>query len=308
MTNPIPSCITGPMWRMWTARPVSGWRLGGICAFKCSYHAPREYVVRNCGNHYSIRLSLDLQGPSDKAAAIDYTMSDSEMRKRTGFLVTAADRQDPRLYAVRDFYGTLDGRRVTGRIKDSRTGSWRSSSSDSSHLWHIHISILRKYVNTWEELAPILSVLAGESLAEWQEQVEGDIMALPRKGDEGENVIIIQRMLYYLDFDPVEDDWTDEQKEKFRFDGVYGDAVEDAVNAFRDSLGWNPSSRVTPATYAKMIQHLGGGKQGPPGPRGPRGVEGPQGPEGEQGEPGPEGPPGKTPTKVAISGDVVEVQ
>src|SRR5690606_27129541 len=96
--------------------------------------------------------ALDQQGPSDKAAAIDYTMSDAEMRRRTGYLSRAADRNDPRLAAVREFYGTLDSRNVFGRIKDSRTGAWRASTSDKSHLWHIHLSVFRAYTNNWGEL------------------------------------------------------------------------------------------------------------------------------------------------------------
>lgn len=311
--NPNPSRITNALWWAWetAATFIKNVRLGGIYANKRGYHNTVDANLIKWPNNYSIQFPLDLRnGPKDKARAIDLTMADALMRKFTSRLVVAADKNDPRLYGMREFYGTIDSRQVVGRIRNDDKSNYHSSSSDSSHLWHIHLSFWAAYCANQEAIIAIMSVLAGESLAEWQEQVEGDIMALPRKGDEGENVIIIQRMLYYLGFDPVKDDWTDQEKEDFRFDGVYGDALEAAVNAFRDTLGWNPSSRVTPATYAKMIEHLGSGEQGPPGPRGPRGergLEGPQGPEGPQGEPGPEGPPGKTPTKIAISGDVVEV-
>ncbi|QSB15246.1 peptidoglycan-binding protein [Natronosporangium hydrolyticum] len=146
------------------------WLLGGIWAAKSGYHSSRAYNQANHPGNYSIRLSLDLQGPSDKAAAIDYTMSDAEMRRRTGYLRDGVERNDPRLYAVREFYGTVNSSTVFGRIKDSRTGSWRVSSADSSHLWHIHISFFRAYVNVWNELSPVLSVLSGESLSAWQDR------------------------------------------------------------------------------------------------------------------------------------------
>src|SRR5690606_4536540 len=43
------------------------------------------------------------------------------------------------------------------------------------------------------------------------------------------------------------------------------------------------------------------------GERGPQGPPGPEGPRGEPGPQGPAGPPGPTPTKIAISGEVIEV-
>ena len=180
MSNPSPARITAPMWRLWTDRPVASWLLGGIYADKRGYHNTRAANQARWPGNYSITLPLDRQGPSDKAAAIDYTMTAAEMRRRTGFLVAAADRRDPRLFAVREFYGTVDGANVHGRIKDSREGAWRRSTSDSSHLWHIHISFLRAYVNVWAELAPVLSVLRGETLAQWQaaQDIEGDRMSV----------------------------------------------------------------------------------------------------------------------------------
>lgn len=178
--NPNPARITAAMWRLWTDRPVAAWLLGGIYADKRGYHNTRAANQARWPGNYSITLPLDRQGPSDKAAAIDYTMAASEMRRRTGFLIAAADRRDPRLFAVREFYGTTDGANVHGRIKDSREGAWRRAVSDSSHLWHIHISFLRAYVNVWAELAPVLSVLRGETLAQWQaaQDTEGDRMSV----------------------------------------------------------------------------------------------------------------------------------
>lgn len=165
--NPNPARITAAMWRMWTDKPqIRGVRLGGIYADKRCYHNTRSANESRWPDAYCIRLGLDRQGPGDKAAAIDYTMPDDEMRRRTGYLAAAASARDPRLAAVREFYGTVDSRTVFGRSKDSRTGAWRSSSSDTSHLWHIHISVFRAYTDDWDELAPILSVLAGRTLTE----------------------------------------------------------------------------------------------------------------------------------------------
>src|SRR5690606_20707962 len=108
----------------------------------------------------------------------------------------------------------------------SRTGAWRASSADSSHLWHLHISVFRAYTNSWQELAPLLSVLAGESLDQWRRR-QGGIIMLPRKGDEGEHVEVIQRMLVALGHDTVPPGGDT----SLRYDGVYGEGTAAAVNA-----------------------------------------------------------------------------
>lgn len=259
MTNPNPSRITSAIWRLWTQRPVSSWKLGGIYAGKPGYHSSRQENQSKWPGNYSIRVALDQQGPSDKAAAIDYTMSDAEMRLRTGYLAAAAERNDPRLAAVREFYGTLNSRTVFGRIKDSRTGPWRASTSDNSHLWHIHISIFRAYTNQWDELEPILSVLAGETLEQWlgdnedEDQDEGVIIMLPRRGDEGEHVEVIQRMLVAVGHDTV----CPGGNTRTRYDGIYGDGMAAAVNAFRARFGVEPANRVTPWMYYQLIRAVG---------------------------------------------------
>lgn len=253
MTNPNPGRITGAVWKLWTDRPVASWRLGGIYAHKPGYHSSRQENQANWPGNYSIQLPLDRQGPADKAAAIDYTMSDAEMRRRTGLLADAARRNDPRLAAVREFYGTLDSRTVYGRIKDSRSGSWRSSSADSSHLWHIHVSLFRTYVDDHAELTPLLSVLAGETVDQWRIRQEGGVIVLPAKGDEGDHVEVIQRMLVALGHDTI----APGQPEEWRYDGIYGDSTAAAVNEFRASHGANPTDRVTPWTYYRLLRDLG---------------------------------------------------
>lgn len=307
--NPSPARITDPMWDLWMRAIgiMPGVRLGGIYAAKSGYHNTRSANQQSWPGNYSIRVALDLQGPGDKAAAIDYTLSTAEMKKRTGYLSSAAAAGDPRLAAVREFYGTLNGTTVHGRIKDSRTGAWRSSSADSSHLWHIHLSFFRAYVGDWPELAPVLSVLSGQSLASWRAnpslpgggRTEGGVM-LPAKGDSGPVVEYWQILL-------LEDG---EKLPKYGADGHWGDEMQAAVNSSRAKRGWSAATRIT-AWHAVVLQNakFGGGSAGPTGPRGPAGERGPAGPAGAKGDPGPTGPAGpagKTPTKIAISGDVIE--
>lgn len=301
MTNPNPSLITTAMWRMWTARPVSGWRLGGIYADKPGYHNTVAANQSRWPGNYSVRYSLDTQqGPRDKARAIDYTMSDADMRKYTQRLLDACNRNDPRVKGLREFYGTVNKRTVVGRIRNDDRSAFRSSTSDSSHLWHIHISLWAAYCDNWEILSGIISVLAGESLAAWRARMEEGVM-LPQKGDQGPIVEYWQRLLLRAG----------EKLPQFGADGHYGDETQDAVNSFRKKHGVAPTNRITPWTAIALQEAAFQGARGPAGPQGPQGPQGPRGPRGEAGPAGPPGPPGepgKTPKKIAITGDVIEVE
>lgn len=309
-TNPNPALITEAMWRLWTQRPVASWRLGGIVANKSGYHNTVAANLKHWPNNYSVRFALDTkQGPKDKARAIDWTMSDADMRIYTKRLVDAADRNDPRMRGVREFYGTVDSRNVIGRIRNDDKSAFVYSTSDASHLWHIHLSVWAAYCDNWEILSGIISVLAGESLAAWRARTEEGVM-LPRKGDKGPIVEYWQRLLIRAG----------EKLPQFGADGEYGDETENAVNSFRKKHELGPTNRIT-AWTAIALQEAAfrgargpagpAGPAGPPGPEGPRGPEGPPGPRGEAGPEGPAGPPGepgKTPTKIAITGDVIEVE
>lgn len=319
MSNPAPDHISPQLWRMWTDRPVRRWLLGGILAWKCSYHATLRWVLDHCGNHYSSRLAEDLNGPDDLAAAIDYTMSDGEMRRRTGYLVDAAERDDPRLRPVREFYGTVDSATVVGRIKDGSDAAWRWSTSDDSHLWHIHISIIRSFVGDWAALQGVLSVLSGETEDHTERDdmsiiglTQGDNMGTDYDEALGERIKGLQSLLRYLDHHPGDD-----PDDLDQIDGRYGPATSASLLSARREAGSGVETgeEVTGWAWAQLMiltaQLRGGG--GERGPRGKVGPEGPRGRPGERGERGPRGQPGpagETPTVVEIRqrADVVETE
>jgi len=170
MANPNPAMITNEMWALWEgcSAVLPGVRLSGIYANKVCYHNSVKANKANWPGAYCIKLPLDLKGPQDKARAIDLTLSDAEMKKRTGLLRAAAlHPNDDRLLGVREFYGTLNGTTVYGLSRNTDSGTWVSVTSDTSHLWHIHISEWSFYCNQWPAQEMILSVLSGETWEAW---------------------------------------------------------------------------------------------------------------------------------------------
>lgn len=193
--NPNPARITDAMWMLWEAcySFIPGVQNAGIWTdHKSGYHCDVNNNLAHWPGSYSVQLALDTQyGPRDKGRAIDLTMSDAQMRERTGYLRRAAEHPDDnRLNVLRSFIGTVDSKTVFCMIKDDDTvGNWRYDyGRDSSHLWHEHISVLTKHCATWAAnvdtpgLEAVASVLSGETWEQW----------VARKGGGGTHVKYIQ--------------------------------------------------------------------------------------------------------------------
>lgn len=156
------------------------------------YHISRE---DQSSDNYSVQLAEDRAGQSNWASAVDMNHNPAEMRLVTQRLINSADDQnDPRLNYCREFYGTVDGRTVVGR--DTYYG--RFADSDDSHLWHVHISFLRKYANDPAAMAAVLSVIRGEPFGSTTPATPGgstmsDYTPFGRPavvGDRGDSVMI----------------------------------------------------------------------------------------------------------------------
>lgn len=140
----------------------------GTTVLKTGYHGPRDWLRRNHPGDYSIELPIDQLGPGDKGAAFDLGFEDARLRsdfrtiaKFSNRLYVAGKNKDPRAYPLREFFGNIDLDRDVEGWSFYRDGP---RSSDSSHLWHIHFSIWRKYINDAAAMRSILSILKGEDM------------------------------------------------------------------------------------------------------------------------------------------------
>lgn len=165
------SAISDVLWPgMKALEPTS--KLGGILAFKRGYHAPRGWLLTHgyTADYSVVQFPVDREGPADEASAIDWTFPGTAITKYSKRLLQAgmAGRGvDPRTIYMREFFGNAN--------LDIKVDGWdyakaRASTSDSSHLWHIHISVHRKYINDRKAMRAILSILRGQTIGEWKEQ------------------------------------------------------------------------------------------------------------------------------------------
>lgn len=176
--NPNPSRVTQAIWGLWTwfdqLEPTVS--LGGIFAAKGGYHDIRN---GHAGDYSVAEVGTDREGPGDKASALDLTMSAAAMRKYTTRLDVAARARDERLYisgqaVLREFIGTKDSTSVYcyvlvgGRARGLSADASADYGRDSSHLWHLHLSIIRKFAASSDAADRIYSVLGGESLSAWK--------------------------------------------------------------------------------------------------------------------------------------------
>ena len=137
---------------------------GGVYANKPGYHNSRS---QNSSTNYSVvDRPPDDGGPSTVASAIDWTFPEAQRGDysrisiyTSRLLASAKDPNDPRLNGWREFYGQSDW--------DSNVEGWDcrygySVTSDSSHLWHIHLSESRDKTQSHDNKNQLLSVLRGE--------------------------------------------------------------------------------------------------------------------------------------------------
>jgi hypothetical protein len=124
------------------------------------FHISREDQTSK--TNYSIVRPDDRLGPDNTASAVDMNLSPADMITCTRRLIAAFENvNDPRRKYINAFNGTTDGK--VARRWDVYARTVGSASAD--HLWHVHLSIRRRYCNSVTAMKAILSILKGESVA-----------------------------------------------------------------------------------------------------------------------------------------------
>lgn len=137
------------------------------------YHRSRNWVLHSPDSahgsrDYSVQLALDTTadggGDGDDVAAFDFTpgvwgSSDNraKMKLITQRLLAACQNHDPRVAALREFAGTLNGTSVV--TWDCSRNAFKTP-FDSSHLDHVHGSIYRTRTR-WDHQG-IVDVMLGK--------------------------------------------------------------------------------------------------------------------------------------------------
>lgn len=125
------------------------------------YHRGRAYCDR--GDYSTVISPYDTTGDDQVCCALDIHLSAADMQAVTSRLMQACKSGDPRTRAIREFFGTQDGATVTGwdRHNPDVAGDDGFTTSDDSHLWHVHISIYRSMVGYAALVLPIAGVING---------------------------------------------------------------------------------------------------------------------------------------------------
>lgn len=144
--------------------------LGGILADKRGYHNTRDRLLREGHtSDYSIQTDKDKKGPGSEGSAIDWTFRNAQagnfstINKYSKRLYAAGVNDDPRAKTyLREFFGNTDiDRTVEGW---SYFHDAPATSADNTHLWHIHLSIYRQYINDTAAMQAIIDICAGKAI------------------------------------------------------------------------------------------------------------------------------------------------
>ena len=129
------------------------------------YHRSREWILnspysRDGAGDYSVQATLDKTGDARWLCAMDLQTKAGvpeliEICRRLDVAVRA-----DRLPQIREWYGNADGDKIVDGWDNLRD---RAASSDSSHLWHLHVSFFRSRAN-WDH-SLLFDVITGDDMA-----------------------------------------------------------------------------------------------------------------------------------------------
>lgn len=181
--NPRGTNTTDAIWwlRCHLLALEAGTEDGGTYANKPGFHNKGKQVTDkgayNPGTDYSIRQAVNRDGVwwRDFSSAFDWTFKTAQSGNYSRIalytqrlLKVALDPTDPRLDGLYEFYGQADS---DSHVEGRNEWEERDVTSDSSHLWHIHFSFLRKYCGDFWIMWAVLTVLMGWTKERWLQSI-----------------------------------------------------------------------------------------------------------------------------------------
>lgn len=129
-----------------------------------AYSTDRSYGTTN---------SKDKQGDLDWYRAVDVGIQGQALWDASRRLDKAV--RAGKAPAIAEWFGTFDGQTVVGWFEG------HSSSSDSSHLWHLHVGLWNQYANDPDALRQIFGIITGT--APLQKRGVQDMLIVARSGE-----------------------------------------------------------------------------------------------------------------------------
>ena len=229
-------------------------KLAGIYAKKPGYHNKRKDLPKS---DYSVsQFKIDREGPDDEGSAIDWTFPEAQrehpdyrnIAKYSQRLMAAGKAKDERTKYMREFFGNTDS--------DTDVEGWdfskhRTSTSEKSHLWHIHISVHRKFIADKTAMIAILSILAGESYKDYQKRIgetspSEKIKVPPYPGTPLKSGMLNNRDVQRFQAQLKHRGWTIDD------DGDFGKKTTDVVKAFQKQKKLNVTGIVDEKTWTAI--------------------------------------------------------
>ena len=237
--NPNPSRVTTATWNK-AVRIVNNTPycvLGGIYVRKTGYHATRADNLASWPGSYSLRHTLDRnRGPADKGRATDYTFTDAQagrygtINTYFGRVYRAGKAFDPRTRGFVEVFGQLDSDGTVEGV-NFRTGG--DTTSEPSHLWHVHESESGECVGCWINADGFCSVWFAEARDAWYKRIGyPDWTGVPwQLGSLSGTVSVFQR-------------WAG-----LAADGDFGGATDSFVRGFQSQQRLSVTGRIDAATW-----------------------------------------------------------
>ncbi|WP_320069597.1 hypothetical protein [Micromonospora sp. RTGN7] len=160
-----------------TNRPRAAFGAKGDSHHLRGAHRSQEWIrrSRHCTNRtYTVQSGLTVE-QERHIAGVDFTpASAADMIAQSKRLLAAM--QAGQIDEVREFYGNVDGNKIVDGWDNVRD---RAASSDSSHLWHWHLTLDRRHCRNTKLMERILAIALGDTQEdEMSKTAESEIHAV----------------------------------------------------------------------------------------------------------------------------------